>query len=279
MEIIKNAHQYIEQMPEEVRAAVFGNVGTMVTFRVGAFDAEVLEKEFFPTFTKEDLVNLGFVQIYLKLMIDGVTSQPFSARTLPPIAEPAVSFKEDIINFSREQFAKPRAEVEKNIRDWHMPINGVPLSRPAQGHALTSASTTGVAHVVAPQQPSQHQSPAPLHSPQTAPAKIIIPQASAQPHPQISQTPKPAPAQPTPKPIIPAPTSHLAPQSIAPKDALRQAIEAATKNSTKNVHPAAPAPSPTPHSAEPHREAQREPLPPVSKTPAPQPPQQQQGLQ
>ena len=53
------AHQYVEQMSEEVRAAVFGNVGTMITFRVGAYDAEVLEKEFAPQFTAEDLVNLG----------------------------------------------------------------------------------------------------------------------------------------------------------------------------------------------------------------------------
>ena len=53
------AHQYIEQMEEEVRDAVFGNVGTMITFRVGAYDAEVLEKEFAPTFTEEDLVNLA----------------------------------------------------------------------------------------------------------------------------------------------------------------------------------------------------------------------------
>jgi len=74
-------HQYIEQMEEEVRDAVFGNVGTMVTFRVGAFDAEVLEKEFAPQFTAEDLVNLGIYQIYLKLMIDGMPSKPFSAVT------------------------------------------------------------------------------------------------------------------------------------------------------------------------------------------------------
>ncbi|HLD34263.1 MAG TPA: type IV secretion system DNA-binding domain-containing protein, partial [Patescibacteria group bacterium] len=60
------AHQYIEQMEEEVRAAVFGNVGTMIMFRVGAYDAEVLEKEFAPQFTAEDLVNLGSYQIYLK---------------------------------------------------------------------------------------------------------------------------------------------------------------------------------------------------------------------
>lgn len=113
------AHQYIEQMSDEVRAAVFGNVGTMVVFRVGAYDAEVLEKEFAPIFTQEDLVNLGFVQVYLKLMIDGVTSQPFSATTLPPIEKPLVSFKEDIIKFSRTAYAKPRAHVEDAIKKWH----------------------------------------------------------------------------------------------------------------------------------------------------------------
>lgn len=113
------AHQYIEQMSEEVRAAVFGNVGTMITFRVGAYDAEVLEKEFAPTFTAEDLVNLGSYQIYLKLMIDGISSQPFSAVTLPPIAKPEVSFVREIVEHSRKKFAKPKAVVEKNIADWH----------------------------------------------------------------------------------------------------------------------------------------------------------------
>jgi hypothetical protein len=113
------AHQYIEQMEEEVRDAVFGNVGTMITFRVGALDAELLEKEFAPTFTAEDLVNLGIYQAYLKLMIDGVSSAPFSARTLPPIKQPEVSFKEEVIKTSRAQFATPREQVEKNIADWH----------------------------------------------------------------------------------------------------------------------------------------------------------------
>ncbi len=113
------AHQYIEQMSEEVRAAVFGNVGTMVTFRVGAFDAEVLEKEFAPQFTAEDLVNLGFAQIYLKLMIDGVSSMPFSARTIPPIKEPEISFKQEVIDMSRKQFAMDRAKVEQDVINWH----------------------------------------------------------------------------------------------------------------------------------------------------------------
>lgn len=113
------AHQYIEQMEEEVRDAVFGNVGTMIAFRVGAYDAEVLEKEFAPAFIGEDLVNLGLRQIYLKLMIDSVTSQPFSATTLPPIATPPVSYVNEIISNSRKVFAKTRAEVEKAIVDWH----------------------------------------------------------------------------------------------------------------------------------------------------------------
>ncbi len=113
------AHQYIEQMEEEVRDAVFGNVGTMITFRVGAFDAEVLEKEFAPVFTAEDLVNLGFAQIYLKLMIDGVSSQPFSATTIGPIQRPDISFKQQVVDASHAQFARPRAEVEETIAKFH----------------------------------------------------------------------------------------------------------------------------------------------------------------
>ncbi|MFQ5662150.1 MAG: type IV secretory system conjugative DNA transfer family protein, partial [Candidatus Paceibacteria bacterium] len=116
------AHQYIEQMSEEVRAAVFGNVGTMITFRIGAVDAEVFEKEYAPTFTAEDLVNLGFTQMYLKLMIDGVSSQPFSATSLPPIEATHASFKEKVMTFSREHYGKPRSLIEDNIKLWHEPI-------------------------------------------------------------------------------------------------------------------------------------------------------------
>lgn len=113
------AHQYVEQMPDEVRAAVFGNVGTMVTFRIGSYDAEIFEKEFLPRFEAQDIVSLGFAQIYLKLMIDGIGSQPFSAVTLPPIEKPELSFHDEIIDLSREHYAFPRAEVEKQISAWH----------------------------------------------------------------------------------------------------------------------------------------------------------------
>jgi hypothetical protein len=109
------AHQYVEQMEEEVRAAVFGNVGTTVAFRVGPFDAEVLETVFNPEFTKEDLVNLGFAQIYLTLMIDGIGSRPFSAVTIPPIEPPPVSHRDEVIKLSQEQFGNPREGIEEAI--------------------------------------------------------------------------------------------------------------------------------------------------------------------
>lgn len=124
------AHQYIEQMSEEVRAAVFGNVGTMICFRVGAYDAEVLEKEFAPAFTAEDLVSLGFTQVYLKLMIDGVTSPPFSATTLAPLEQPLISYKKEIIDNSRRTYAKSRSEVENAIRQWSQPIVATPTLKP-----------------------------------------------------------------------------------------------------------------------------------------------------
>jgi len=76
------AHQYIHQLQEPVRKAIFWNVGTIISFRVGAEDAEYLAREFHPTFTEEDLINLPRYSMYLKLMIDGTTSQPFSANSI-----------------------------------------------------------------------------------------------------------------------------------------------------------------------------------------------------
>jgi len=110
------AHQYIEQMSEEVRAAVFGNVGTMIVFRVGSFDAEQFEKEFAPQFTAEDIVNLGKYQIYLRLMIDGVGSQPFSGQSMPPIPVPPISYRQQSMEYSRANFAQARVKVEEDIR-------------------------------------------------------------------------------------------------------------------------------------------------------------------
>lgn len=117
------AHQYTAQLENKdgskVRDAVFGNVGTMIIFRVGADDADFLEKEFEPEFMAQDLVNLPNYNVYLKLMIDGVTSRPFSALTLPPIKiDLSKGVKEKIIESSRNLYTRPRIEVENEISKW-----------------------------------------------------------------------------------------------------------------------------------------------------------------
>lgn len=113
------AHQYIAQMEEEVADAVFGNVGTTIAYRVGPMDAEMLEKMFSPTFLQEDIVSLGRFQFYLSLMIDDVGSKPFSATGIGPLPKPEESYRVQVIDSSRQLFAKPRAEVEQFINDWH----------------------------------------------------------------------------------------------------------------------------------------------------------------
>ena len=111
------AHQYIEQLGDVVKAAVFGNVGTMVVFRIGAEDADFLEKEFSPTFIPEDLVALPNYHVYLKLMIDGVTSDPFSATTLPPVGVKTQN-RDKVVKVSHERYAEDRVKVEAKILRW-----------------------------------------------------------------------------------------------------------------------------------------------------------------
>ncbi len=116
------AHQYITQMDEKVREAVFGNVGTMVVFRVGAEDGEYLEKEFSPIFTVQDFVNLPKYNIYLKLMIEGIAGKPFSAQTLAPLEKQPESFRQAIIDQSREKYATRKDFVDQEIAKWSEPI-------------------------------------------------------------------------------------------------------------------------------------------------------------
>ena len=117
------AHQYIGQLVTDtstaVRDAVFGNVGTMISFRVGAADAEFLEQEFTPEFLQNDLIRLPNYNVYLKLMIDGISSRPFSAKTIAPV--PVVlddKKREEIIRISRSKYAHSVSFVEQEINRW-----------------------------------------------------------------------------------------------------------------------------------------------------------------
>ncbi|MDB5237832.1 MAG: hypothetical protein JWM46_102, partial [Candidatus Kaiserbacteria bacterium] len=229
------ANQYIEQMEEEVRDAVFGNVGTLIVFRVGPFDAEVLETVFDPTFTPEDLVGLGIGQIYLTLMIDGVGSRPFSAETIPPIEAPHITYRDDAITQSRQKYGRVRIDVESQINQKQLefvmppkeakpkketygtrpretpvappgreprevlarvvPAEGVPAAAPAPIQNITHTHVTNTQVNVTNEAPK----PAPLPAPVihvTTPAPTVVVQAPAR--------------EPAPRPIVnvtpPAPT-------------------------------------------------------------------------
>jgi len=120
------ANQYLSQLDEmtvtggkntKVRNAVFGNVGTIAIFRVGAEDAEILAEEFLGTFTIEDFVNLPKYNLYIKLMIDGVSQRPFSAETLPLPKKLSVTNKEKIIEFSRQQYGTEKKNIDAEIEE------------------------------------------------------------------------------------------------------------------------------------------------------------------
>jgi len=108
------SHQYIEQLDEKIRGAIFGNVGTIISFRVGPEDAKYLAREFYPVFEEADLVNLPNYHIYLKLLIDGTTSEPFSAVTMPQAIRNR-TYKEKVIKHSRKFYSRPRKSVEREI--------------------------------------------------------------------------------------------------------------------------------------------------------------------
>jgi len=106
-------------MPEEVRDAVFGNVGTIVSFQVGFDDADYLYKQYGEEVTATDLVSLSKYTAYSRLLIDGMPSKTFSMETMPP---PKLSVeegrREKIIKMARERYSTSRAVVEDKIRRW-----------------------------------------------------------------------------------------------------------------------------------------------------------------
>lgn len=196
------AHQYIEQLSDEVRAAVFGNVGTMITFRIGASDSEDMEKEYAPAFTAENLVNIEKYNFFIKLMIDGVSSSPFSAIGLPPV-EGGDDNEAKVIKVSRERYAKPRDVVEERILRWSgveipqkkekKPYNETQVNQ-NQTQPNKSTNTAPQPKVEAeamvqemPDVPIHFSSPQPKSRPRPAPVKKQAPRNK----PQSKKVPQP----------------------------------------------------------------------------------------
>lgn len=202
------ANQYIMQLEEKVSDAVFGNCGTIISFRVGAADAELLEKEFEPVFMMNDIVNLPKYQIYLKLMIDGIAGDAFSATTLPPILIETPGINDKVIAVTRERYAASQAEVEEKIRRW-----------------------TGML---------TDEEKAALREPTIIRPKPVESVPAREPK---RETPKPAPVRPTaPKPQ-PKPKPALAPTPVPPKPPVVKtvpAVEAEEEEVVEEIAPVAP---------------------------------------
>ena len=111
------AHQFLGQLSNRIRTTVFGNVGSMLSFRVGGEDAKVLAGEYNPRFSERDIINLGVRNFYCKMSIDGELREAFSGRTLN-VDMPKQHHAKECVTFSRETYAKPLSEVEQILQQW-----------------------------------------------------------------------------------------------------------------------------------------------------------------
>ncbi len=211
-------HQYIGQLTPDnntkVRDAVFGNVGSMIVFRVGAADAEYLETEFEPAFTPVDIVNLPKWHIVLKLMINGIASDPFTAVTVPINEEWKIGNGEKIIKVSRERYANPRADVEDKIQRWmgtefheasaesHSSENGEQSLRRQEATKREFKPKPPTGFTNAMRDAAQSQAPAPRSEPKIQVAEDFLERVKAVPKPVV-------------EPIAPAP--RQLPKQQAPK--------------------------------------------------------------
>jgi len=111
------AHQYMGQLSETVRKTVFGNVGSMISFRVGAEDAKILAEEYNPIFKERDIINLGVREFYAKMSVNGELREAFSGRTLEA-PKTQQDYTQEIIGHSRQKYCLPKKEVEAMLKKW-----------------------------------------------------------------------------------------------------------------------------------------------------------------
>jgi hypothetical protein len=155
------ANQYIAQMPEEVRDAVFGNVGSILSFQVGFDDAEYLSSQYGEEVLPPDLVSLNKYTAYTRLLVDGMPTKTFSLDTLaPPQFEPEEGRREKVIRMSRERYATRREVVEDKIRRWHENASAEELPLGKKGEIEPGLE--------------KKELPAPGEAPKTEPEKKVI---------------------------------------------------------------------------------------------------------
>jgi hypothetical protein len=215
------ANQFTTQLTEEIRDAVFGNMGTIVSFRIGQNDVESIGRYFQPTFDSDDLLRVPNYNTIVRTLIGGVPTQPFSMATLPPLGTPNPRLFEALNQLSAAKYGRPKAEVEKEINARMVTIGeqlpsgsppplgvagslSAPVSTPTPTPRPTAGTQpsflddwlnkrqTGMAPTAAaPQIQPQPQSPLPAQPPVS-----VAPPVQAQPQtpPPFTTAPAPAPA-------------------------------------------------------------------------------------
>jgi hypothetical protein len=148
------ANQFTTQLSDEIRDAVFGNVGSIVSFRVGTNDAEFLAKQFSPVFDADDLQRIPNANTIVRMLIGGVPAQPFSMATMPPLGTPNKQLGDALRQLSAAKYGRPKAVVEKEIFDR---LRTSEPARPAFGaspFAAPGASPQAAPASAMPKQPS-----------------------------------------------------------------------------------------------------------------------------
>ncbi len=125
------ANQFTTQLTEEIRDAVFGNMGTIVSFRVGQNDVDTLSKYFQPAFSADDLLRVPNYNTIVRTLVNGVPTQPFSMATLPPLGKPNQHLAQALKQLSAAKYGRPRAKVEEEIFERMKTIAPTPAARPA----------------------------------------------------------------------------------------------------------------------------------------------------
>ncbi len=133
------AHQYVNQLLPKVQQAVMGNVGSMITFRIGGEDAVKLKPEYAPIFDVKDMINLGIGEFYIKMTIDGESYDPFSAETLKVLPPTHPSYRERVIEASRRKYAMP---VE-GVREIYEKEESMIVRSAQEKAAVTNSATPG----------------------------------------------------------------------------------------------------------------------------------------
>jgi hypothetical protein len=143
------ANQFITQLSEEIRDAVFGNIGTVVAHRVGTDDAEYLEKYFRPIFDTEDLQQLPNYNSIIRMLIGGVPTQPFSMADLPPLGHENKQLGDALVQLSAAKYGKPKAQVEaaifERLKTEEKPKPAFGSTAPGGGFGATSPATASSA--------------------------------------------------------------------------------------------------------------------------------------